>query len=141
MTSYETSADIAAPVEQVWSILTDAASYPSWNSTIISMEGVIADGETISLVSTLNPKRTFRLKVSAIEAPSSMVWSDGMPFGLFSGVRTFTVDPTPDGGSTFSMVERYSGLLAPLITKSIPDMSDSFDAFAADLKTTAESAA
>ncbi len=97
MTSYETSTDIAAPVEQVWGILTDAASYPSWNSTIISMEGVIADGETISLVSTLNPKRTFRLKVSAIEAPSSMVWSDGMPLGLFSGVRTFTVDPTPDG--------------------------------------------
>jgi len=141
MTSYETTTDIAAPVEQVWSILTDAAAYPSWNSTIISMEGVIGDGETISLVSTINPKRTFRLTVSGIEAPSSMVWSDGMPLGLFSGVRTFSVVPTEDGGSTFSMVERYSGLLAPLITKSIPDMSDSFDAFAADLKVAAESAA
>lgn len=141
MTSYETTTDIAAPVEQVWSILTEAAAYPSWNSTIISMEGVIADGETISLVTTLNPKRTFRLTVSGIEAPSSMVWSDGMPLGLFSGVRTFRVASTDDGGSTFSMVERYSGLLAPLITKSIPDMSDSFDAFAADLKVAAESAA
>jgi hypothetical protein len=140
MTSYETTTDIAAPAEQVWSILTDAAAYPSWNSTIISMEGAIADGQTISLVTTLNPKRTFRLTVSGIEAPSSMVWSDGMPLGLFSGVRTFSVAPTDDGGSTFSMIERYSGLLAPLITKSIPDMSDSFDAFAADLKVAAESA-
>lgn len=140
MTSYETTTDIAAPQQRVWDILTDAATYPSWNTTIVSIDGVIAEGERIALVSTLNPKRTFRLSVSQVDAPSSMVWSDGMPLGLFSGVRTLTVDPNPDGGCTFSMVERYSGPLAPLITKSIPDMSESFATFAANLKATAESA-
>ena len=139
MTEYATTVVIAAPPERVWEILTDASAYPDWKSTIISLGGTIAEGETIALVSTLNPKRTFNLKVSQVVPPTSMVWSDGMPFGLFAGVRTFTVTPTTTGGSEFSMREAYSGLLAGLITKSIPDMSDSFEEFAADLRTKAES--
>lgn len=30
---------IAAPPERVWSLLTDAASYPDWNPSIFSIEG------------------------------------------------------------------------------------------------------
>lgn len=36
------------------------------------------------------------------------------------------------------MDESYSGFLAPLITKSIPDLQPDFDTFAADLKRRAE---
>jgi hypothetical protein len=36
------------------------------------------------------------------------------------------------------MQERFTGLLAPLIGRSIPDLQPSFDAFAADLKRWAE---
>lgn len=141
MTGYSTSTTIAAPPSRVWEILTDASAYPSWNSTIISMGGTIAEGERIALVSTLNPKRTFKLSVSNVTAPTSMVWSDGMPLGLFSGVRTFTLDASGDGGCEFSMAEEYSGLMAPLITRTIPDMTESFDTFAADLKAAAEAGA
>ena len=138
MTEYATATTIAAPPDRVWAVLTDAAGYPDWNSTIISLDGSIAEGERIALVSTLNPKRTFTLSVSDVQPPTSMVWSDGMPLGLFSGVRTFTLTDAGEGATEFSMREVYSGLLAPLITKSIPDMTESFEAFAADLKATAE---
>jgi hypothetical protein len=29
--------------------------------------------------------------LSDVEPPSAMVWSDGMPLGLFPGVRTFSL--------------------------------------------------
>ena len=51
-----------------------------------------------------------------------MVWKGGMPLGLFKGERTFTVTPGPDGSVTFSMAELYSGLLEPLIGRTIPDL-------------------
>lgn len=134
---------INAPAERVWSLLTDGPSYPSWNPAVLELDGKIQTGERIALVSIVNPKRTFKLNVGEMSAPNgstqtgSMVWSDGMPFGLFTGARTFTLAER-DGATTFTMVEEYTGLLAGLITKSIPDMSDSFDQFADGLKQAAE---
>jgi hypothetical protein len=68
-----------------------------------------------------------------------MVWTGGMPLGLFTGTRSFLIEP--DGaGCRFSMSEVYTGLLARLIFKSIPDLNDSFKQFAQSLKTAAERA-
>jgi len=138
VTTYSVSETIAAAPERIWALLTDAGSYPDWNSTIISMEGEIAPGNRIKLVSTVNPKRAFKLNVVEMDEPRRMVWSDGMPLGLFSGVRTYTLAARPDGQTEFEMVEIYSGLLEPLISRSIPDMTDSFAEFAASLKNAAE---
>ncbi len=86
-----------------------------------------------------NPGRTFTLSVSDVRAPTTMTWSDGMPLGLFRGVRTFEL--TDRGSATeFSMREVYSGPLAGLISRSIPDMTESFEQFADGLKEAAESA-
>jgi hypothetical protein len=67
-----------------------------------------------------------------------MVWSGGMPLGLFTGTRTFTLTPRSDGSTEFTMREEFRGLLAPLIGRSIPDLQPAFDAFAAALKREAE---
>lgn len=134
---YAAECTIEAPPERVWALLTDAAGYPSWNPTVVSIDGRIAAGERIRLVSTLSPKRTFTLTVAEAEAPRRMVWSDGMPLGLFRGVRTYTLAPAGDG-TEFRMVEEFSGPLAPLITKAIPDMTDNFGQFAEGLRKAAE---
>ena len=139
MASYSVTRDIDAPADRVWALLTDASGYSTWNPTIVSLDGSIAEGNTIALVSTVNPKRTFKLNVSDMKAPESMVWSDGMPLGLFKGVRTFTLEEGDGRGTTFTMEEVYSGLLEPLISKSIPDMTQSFEDFADGLKQAAES--
>ena len=136
---YHVSRKIAAPPQAVWDLLSDTSTYADWNPAVVSISGTIAEGNTVSLISIVNPKRTFKLNVTAVEPPRRMVWSDGMPFGLFKGERTYVVEP--DGaGSVFSMTEVYTGLLAGLITKTIPDMTESFDKFADGLKAAAEGA-
>jgi hypothetical protein len=135
--SYKVQRTIQAASERIWELLTDSTSYAAWNPTVVSLEGRIAAGETIKLVSTVNPKRTFSLKVTELDGPRRMVWSDGMPLGLFKGVRTYSLSPT-DAGSEFEMEEVYSGPLAPLITRAIPDLTDSFAQFADGLKAASE---
>lgn len=135
---YAVARTINAPATKVWEILTTADGFADWNDSIISFEGPIVQGGTVKLVSVVNPKRAFTLNVSTMDAPRRMVWEDGMPLGLFKGVRTYEL--TERGDSTgFSMVEVYSGPLAGLMTKMIPDLSGSFDLFADSLKRAAES--
>jgi hypothetical protein len=130
---------IQAPPARVWALLTDAAAYPEWNSTVIGIDGEIARGSRIALTARVQPKRAFNLTVEELEDGDSkrMVWADGMPLGLFRGARSIEVVPT-DEGCEFAMEEEFTGLMAPLITKMIPDLQPSFDQWAADLKATAE---
>ena len=67
-----------------------------------------------------------------------MVWTGGMPLGLFKGERTFTLTRRGDGTVEFRMSEAFSGLLSPLIERSIPNLQPAFDEFAAALKKRAE---
>ena len=54
---------INADPSVIWNILTNSTDYPKWNSTIVSIEGKIQEGEKIKLKSILDPKRIFKLKV------------------------------------------------------------------------------
>ncbi len=137
---YHVERRIEASPERVWALLSDASTYGGWNRAVVSIEGTIATGNTISLVSTVNPKRTFKLRITEMAAPKRMVWSDGMPLGLFTGERTYLLEPR-EGVIHFEMTEEYTGLLSGLFTKAIPDLTESFNLFADSLKTAAEAPA
>jgi len=141
MRSFATSITIRARPETVWALLTDAAGFPQWNSTVERIDGRIAAGEKVTVHAKAAPGRAFPLIVTGFAPPQRMVWAGGMPLGLFTGTRSFTLTPTADGEVRFAMGEVYGGLLAPLIARSIPDLQPAFDTFAADLKRRAESAA
>ncbi len=128
---------IAAPADKIWALLTNSAGYRDWNPSVVSLDGQITQDGKIALVSTLDPKRTFKLTVTELNTPTRMVWSSGMPLGLFTGRRTFTLTER-DGSTEFSMTEAFTGPLARLITKAIPDMTASFNQFADALKTASE---
>ena len=137
MKSYNAEATIAAPPETVWAILTDAPGYAAWDSGVQRVEGTIAPGGKIKVVSEANPGRAFPVKVTTFEPAQAMTWGGGMPLGLFKGVRTFSL--TPDGATTrFSMREEYSGPMLPLVWRSMPDLGPSFQQFARGLKAKAE---
>ena len=137
MKSYDAAATIDAPPEAVWAILTDAPAYAQWDSGVQEVDGRIAPGEKIKVVSEANPGRAFPVKVTGFEPARSMVWSGGMPLGLFKGVRTFTL--APEGEATrFTMREEYTGPMLPLIWRSMPDLGPSFEQFARGLKARAE---
>ena len=138
MKSFAVSIKIRATPERIWNLLTGAAAYPRWNTTVERVDGTIAPGSSVTVYAKINPGRAFPLKVASFDAPRAMVWSGGMPLGLFRGERTFTLQPGADGTVEFTMREVYSGLMAPLITRSIPDLQPAFDEFAACLKKEAE---
>jgi hypothetical protein len=140
MKSFESSAGIKATPDRVWSLLTDGASYPDWDSGVVRIEGTIAPGERIKVVSEVNPKRAFPVKVTKFEPGREMEWTGGMPLGLFKGVRTFTLTPE-DGGTRVHVREEYTGPMLPIIWRTIPDMQPSFDQFTAGLRARAEQAA
>jgi hypothetical protein len=87
--SYEVARTINAGPARVWRLLTDAEGYSRWNPTVVSLRGRIDRGEKIELVSTVSAKRPFVLTVSDVER--RMVWSSGLPLGLFRGVGTFAL--------------------------------------------------
>ena len=139
MKFYEAKADIQAQPDAIWQVLVDGPGYSTWDSGVIGIDGRIAPGETIKVHSSANPGRTFPVKVTEFTPGKRMVWSGGMPLGLFKGVRTYSLDPGADGTTRFSMREEYTGPMLPMIWKSIPDLDPSFQQFARGLKARAES--
>ena len=138
MKSFTASIVIRAPVDRVWSLLTDAERYPMWNSTVERISGRIAPGEKITVYTKMTPGRAFPVLVTEFSANRRMVWSGGLPLGLFTGQRTFTLRQATDSCIEFAMREEFRGPLARLIAQSVPDLQPAFDSFAADLKRQAE---
>jgi hypothetical protein len=102
------------------------------------VDGTIAAGETITVRVPVNPGRAFPVKVTTFDKPRRMVWTGGMPLGLFKGERTFTLEPAGNGNTTFSMQEVYTGVLAGMMFRQIPDLSGAFEEFGESLKVAAE---
>ncbi len=132
--SRETSVNttILADPAIVWALLTNASDIPRWNSTITSLKGNIRENETIELKSTLDTKRTYKLKVKEFVPERRLAWGDAM------GNRVYTIDKSGGGSVLFSMAEKIGGPLFPLFAGSIPSFDESFEQFAADLKKEAE---
>jgi hypothetical protein len=138
MKSFSSAIIIHASSDKIWAILIDGPNWPDWNPTVTKVEGKIALGEKITVFAKGNSDRAFPLMVSEYVAKERMVWSGGMPLGLFKGERTYTLTQQADESVEFTMREVFSGLMAPLITRSIPDLQPAFDEFAAALKRRAE---
>ncbi|MEQ1812374.1 MAG: SRPBCC domain-containing protein [Terricaulis sp.] len=137
MLSFEVERMIAAPADRIWAILTDAEALVRGGLGVTRIDGRIEEGAQIKLWSEAAPDRAFPLRVTAWAPPRRMVWQGGMPFGLFRGVREFTLDDA-DGGVRFHMREVYSGPMLGLIAKSMPDLSPSFETFARGLQKLSE---
>jgi hypothetical protein len=137
MKIFEKTATISAPAEKIWGLLTDAGAYPAWNTAVDKVEGQITSGAKMKMFAKVSPGRPFPVTVSEFVPNQKMVWSNAMPLGLFSGVRTFTL--TPKGGAVeFTMREVFSGPLSFMIEKAIPDLTPHFEDFVGSLKKRAE---
>jgi hypothetical protein len=140
MRSYQTTKTIRARPERIWAVLTDAPAYPQWNPAVDRIEGRIAAGETIKVHVPVNRGRAFPVKVTTFDPGRRMVWTGGLPLGLFKGERTFTLEPGTDGTTRFTMQEIYSGPLAGMMFRQIPDLTAAFDEFGESVKKKAEAA-
>ncbi|WP_137845802.1 SRPBCC domain-containing protein [Microbacterium sp. 2FI] len=122
---------IDADAATVWRLLTTAAEYPRWNSTVVSLGGQIALGSTIKLVSTLDQSRTFSLKVKEFEPNARLTFASAM-------LRRTCSLSGEAGGTRVEIVERIGGPFYPFVARMIPPLEDNFERFTADLKRAAE---
>ena len=136
---FSTQSMIRAAPEAVWHVLTIASGYAQWNPEIVAVEGQMALGERILARVKVGSGavRNVPLRVTAFDAPSRMEWTGGLPLGLFTGRRMFTIEPHA-GMSEFRMLVQMSGPLASLMVKAVGDRQAEIDAFSSALKERAE---
>lgn len=130
---FEVERTIARGAAEVWAALTDKTVLVERGFGILKLEGEIAPRGRLKLWSEVSPQRAFPLRVTEFTPPQRMVWESGMPLGLFKGTRVFSLSETR-GQTTFKMREDFTGPLAGLIGRSIPDLTPSFEKFADALK-------
>jgi len=135
---FRAGSSIDAPPLRVWEVLTDTAHWPEWDPSCDRIEGEPRLGGKVKAYTKLAPGRAFPVTVTTLEAPRLMVWSGGMPFGLFKGVRTFSLTPRADGGTDFALTETFSGPILSAFRKQLPDMTEAFEGFVAGLKSRSE---
>ena len=138
MREYSASAVIDGPADRIWAVLTDVAAYPQWDPYCERIEGQAVPGGKLKVFSKLSPGRAFPVRVTEFVPHERMVWSGGMPFGLFKGVRSFTIAQRTPDSAEFTLREVFSGPMLKLIGGSIPDMGEPFEKFAAGLKARVE---
>ena len=138
MKQFSATIKIHAPAEKIWNILLNTSAYPEWDPYCEKIDGRVALGEKIKAFSTLSPGRAFSVKVTEFVPHQKMVWSGGMPLGLFKGERTLTLTSNENGFIEFNIQEQFSGPMLRLIGRSIPDMTEPFKKFAEGLKQRAE---
>ena len=131
------SINIKATPEKIWSIITDGPNYPAWDKSADRIEGRIESGGKVTAYTKLSP-RAFPVKVTTFEPGRKMVWTGGMPLGLFTGVRTFNLAPKGDGTVDFTIREDFSGPLLGMMQGSLPDMTQVFKDMVQGLKERAE---
>lgn len=137
MREFKVERSIGASPGRVWKILTDARALGSGAFGIKRLEGEIVKGGKLKLWSSASPGRAFPLTVVEMDQNRSMVWKGGMPLGLFTGTRTFTLTPS-GAGTRFQIREVYEGPMTEFIWKSMPDLNPSFEQFARALASSAE---
>ncbi|MBM7493249.1 hypothetical protein JOD64_004471 [Micromonospora luteifusca] len=112
---FEAATEIAADVEQVWSVLVDVPRWPEWTASVTRAErgepGPLAVGATARLI---QPKlRPAVWRVTELTEQREFVWVSDAP-----GVRTTAEHrllPLPDGRTRVELAMSQSGLLAGLI--------------------------
>jgi hypothetical protein len=136
---------IAASPERVWAILTDFASYPAWNPFIRRIAGQPVTGSRLEvrLVPPGSRGMTLRPKLLEARPARSLRWLGHLGMrGIFDGEHTLRIEPAGTGQVRFMQSERFTGVLAPVISRFIASGTQhGFEAMNAALKVRAEAAA
>jgi hypothetical protein len=108
--------EINAPVERVWHILTDFASFPQWNPFIRRASGEPKAGEVIEVTIQASGARstTFHPTVLKTELNNELRWLGRLRIpGLFDGEHIFSIERLGADRVRFTQREIFTGLLVP----------------------------
>ncbi|HEY0603367.1 MAG TPA: SRPBCC domain-containing protein [Herpetosiphonaceae bacterium] len=128
MKSFSAGIDIDATPAAIWAVLVDTANWPEFDPYSERIEGQPALDETITVFSTPAPGRAFPVKITTLEQPRQMAWTNAMPLGVLKSVRSHTICPN-GSGSRFEISEVVSGPMLAVLSGALPDLTEPFAAF------------
>ena len=142
MTQLDTAIEIAATAKRVWAILTDFPAYPQWNPFIVSIEGRVKSGATLTLKLALpgKPAMTFKPRLKVVSAPRELRWiGQVLAPGLLDGEHSFEIESLTPDRCRLRHVEDFSGVFVPLFSPALQQATRAgFEAMNQALKDRAE---
>jgi len=111
-----TEIDIAAPIAEVWRVLTDWPNYGTWNPWMTGVSGTLRVGARLEATLSLGARAlTIRPTIVHVDEGRSFRWLGHMMFaGVFDGEHAFALEPLDEGQTRFTHSERFGGVLAGL---------------------------
>ena len=122
MKSIHTEIEINAPVEKVWSILTDFKTFPEWNPFVRSITGNVQVGSSFKVVLQQpgGSSMTFRPKCLVFQKNEEFRWLGHLLFpGIFDGEHIFKLKSLSEKKTKFVQSENFKGVLVPLFWKQL----------------------
>jgi hypothetical protein len=141
MRELHTSIEIDSTPERVWEILTDFPSYPEWNPFIRSIAGEVVPGAELRVRIQPPGGRAMRFTPTVLEAaPQRELRWLGHLFvpRLFDGEHRFHIEAVGEGRVRFAQAERFTGVLVPLLARTLDPTRRGFEAMNEALKRRAE---
>lgn len=109
--------EIAAPVERIWELVADEASYARWNPMLRWDAGTFTTGSRLELTVTLPGISPFTLRPTLLTLVPRLeiTWRHRLPVpGLLSWTQSIVVEQLSPETQRVSQQVSLGGLLAPL---------------------------
>ncbi|MGZ3693886.1 MAG: SRPBCC family protein [Bdellovibrionota bacterium] len=136
----ETSIEIEAASEKVWSILSKTSDYETWNPFVRSIQGSLVRGKKIGVL--LNPPGggTFKFKPVVLNDDFPEIRWKGkfLVKGLFDGEHYFRLEAISSTSTRFIHGEHFSGILIGLMGGILEKTKNGFELMNRALKDKAE---
>jgi len=122
MRELRTEIEINGTIDKIWEVLTNFSSFPEWNPFIKKIEGDLKVGAQLKVL--MEPPggkaMTFKPVVKILEPKTEFRWLDNLLIpGIFDGEHIFQLEQINDNQMKFIHRENFSGLLVPLLWKSL----------------------
>lgn len=112
--TYSAQIEIDAPAEEVWQVVTDFASYKTWNPLLSDVQGDLVVGGDLKVQTTFAPM-ALNATVLAAEKPKIFEWEDHVPLKLLTPVFSVRLLPLTENRTRTLIQESFSGPLLPIL--------------------------
>lgn len=110
-----TAIDIDAPIERVWSVLSDTAGWDTWNPLMSGVKGALREGGKLSLKFNVEGKSLpISVKLEDVTENARIAWVGPIlkpARFVFSGRHYFELKKLDDGRTRLVHGEQFRGLI------------------------------
>ncbi|MEU6184724.1 SRPBCC domain-containing protein [Nocardia sp. NPDC047038] len=116
------AADIDAPADLVWQVITDFPRYGEWNPFVTECRSSLVPGEPIDMlvqVSGSKPRKQREWIRSHTQGRELSYAMKPVPLGALHSLRSHTVTPLPDNRTRYESHFELGGWLHPVVVASL----------------------